>query len=64
MSTALVQRQRHLLPAFNMLLATGAAVLSVIAISADHAGSTTSNSTKSAVTVTEAVCGLKVNTRC
>jgi hypothetical protein len=50
MSTAVVQRHRPILPAFNLLLAGGALVVSAIAI-ADHVGSTTPTQTKQGVTV-------------
>jgi hypothetical protein len=40
MNTALVNRRRALLPTFNLLLASGAIVLAVIAIEADDVGST------------------------
>ena len=93
MSAAVVHRPRTIVPKFNFLLAGGAVVLSIIAIT-DNVGSNTATATKpAAVTVTtvatqapgagtarpqhapsgkvqqasnrgEAVCGLKINTRC
>jgi hypothetical protein len=50
MSTAIVQRRRPILPAFNLLLAGGALVVSAIAV-AESVGSTTSTTTKPGVTV-------------
>jgi hypothetical protein len=41
MNTAIVEHRRSLLPTFNLLLASGAAVLAVIAIVGDDVGSAT-----------------------
>ena len=41
MTTAIVHHRRPWMPTFNLLLASGAAVLGVIAIASDDVGSTT-----------------------
>ena len=51
MDTALTRRRRSLLPALNLLLASGAAVLAVIAIANDDVGSATPATTTSVVTI-------------
>jgi len=51
MDTALTHRRRSLLPALNLLLASVAAVLAVIAIAADDGGSAMPASTTPAVTI-------------
>jgi hypothetical protein len=51
MDTALTHRRRSFLPAVNLLLAGGAAVLAVIAIAADDVGSATPASTTPAETI-------------
>ena len=51
MDTALTHRRRSLLPALNLSLAGGAAVLAVIAITSDDVGSATPTSTTPAVTI-------------
>jgi hypothetical protein len=40
-TTAIVRHRRHWMPTLNLLLAGGAAVLGVIAITSDDVGSTT-----------------------
>ena len=51
MNTALTHRRRSFLPALNLLLASGAAVLAVIAIAADDVGSATPATMTPAVTI-------------
>jgi hypothetical protein len=51
MNTALVNRRGALLPTFNLLLASAAVVLAVIAIEADDVGSTAPPPTTPAVTI-------------
>jgi hypothetical protein len=51
MTTAHVTRRLPFLPTFNLVLASGAAVLAVIAIAADDVGSTTTTTTPLATIV-------------
>jgi hypothetical protein len=51
MDTALTHRRRSLLPALNLLLASAAAVLAVVAITSDDVGSATPTSTSPAATI-------------
>ena len=51
MNLAVVNRRRSLLPALNLFLAGGAAVLAVVAIAADDVGSATPASTTPVLTI-------------
>lgn len=51
MNIAVVNRHRSLLPAFNLLLASSAVVLAVIAIAADDVGQATPTTATPAVTI-------------
>jgi hypothetical protein len=51
MNIAVVNRRRSLLPTFNLLLASGAVVLAVVAIAADDVGSATPTPTAPVLTI-------------
>jgi hypothetical protein len=51
MNIAVADRRRSLLPTFNLLLASGAVVLAVVAIAADDVGSATPSPAAPVVTI-------------